>query len=157
MRRALLLVALCSVGMSCSDKQGPAGPQGPQGPPGAPGAQGPQGIQGPPGPAGGGVYTSRNNLSCYRVQGIQPGTPGNQVRVVARCTADDELPISGGCDNLSTASDSKLLANGFGPVDWEPVGGVRPGWACGWTTRDQTDFGAGEYANFFSSICCAHP
>ena len=30
MRRALLLVALCSVGGGCSEKQGPAGPQGPQ-------------------------------------------------------------------------------------------------------------------------------
>ena len=157
MARALLLFALCSIGTACSEKQGPPGPQGPQGPVGAAGPQGTQGPQGPAGPIGGGVYSSLTNLTCYRVQGTAPATPENQVRVIARCTEDNELPIAGGCDNLSTASDTKLLANGFGPVDWQPTGALRPGWACGWTTRDQTDFGAGEYSNFFSSICCAHP
>jgi hypothetical protein len=156
MRRVLLFVALCSVGGGCSEKQGPAGPQGLQGPPGAAGAQGPQGIQGPPGPMGGGIYASRSNLICYTAQGTVPNSPGNQAVVIARCLPN-EIPISGGCSNAPTSSDSKLLQNGAEPTDWETSSSSLPGWFCGWTTRDQTNFGSGDYGNFFARVCCAHP
>jgi hypothetical protein len=157
MTRLGLLLVVFALGPACSGSQGPIGATGPQGPQGPAGAQGMQGLQGPPGPMGGGIYASQSNLSCYKVQGTAPAAPGNQVRVIARCNASTEIPIAGGCDNLPTASDARLLPNGFGPVDWAPAGASLPGWACGWTTRDQIDFGNADYASFFSTICCAHP
>ena len=155
MMRAILIVGLCSIGAACSEKQGPAGPQGSQGPVGPIGPQGPQGPQGPVGAPGGGIYTSRSNLNCYSVQGTAPSSPGNQAVVVARCAAN-EIPISGGCSNAPTAADSKLLQNGSEPTDWEATSTSLPGWFCGWTTRDQTNFGASDYGNFFARVCCAH-
>ena len=155
MARALLLFALCSIGTACSEKQGPPGPQGPQGPVGPTGPQGPQGLQGPSGAPGGGIYTSRSNLSCYTVQGIAPSSAGNQAVVVARCSPD-EIPIAGGCSSAPTASDSKLLQNGSQPTDWEATSTSLPGWFCGWTTRDQSNLGASDYGDFFARVCCAH-
>jgi hypothetical protein len=157
MTRVGLLLVVCSLGLACSGAQGPTGATGPQGPPGPTGVQGVQGVQGPPGPMGGGVYTSRANLSCYTAIGTTPASPTNQANVIARCASASEIPISGGCANAATLSDSKLLANGAEPIDWELGSPDLPGWFCGWTTRDQSNFDASDYAKFRAQVCCAHP
>jgi len=106
---------------------------------------------------GGGLYTSRANLSCYTMTGTTPNTPSNQANVVARCMNGNEIPIAGGCANASTLSDSKLLANAAEPIDWEFGSPGLPGWFCGWSTRDQSNFDATDYAKFRAQVCCAHP
>jgi hypothetical protein len=106
---------------------------------------------------GGGLYTSRANLSCYTLTGTAPASPSNQANVIARCASATELPIAGGCANVATSSDSKLLQNGSEPTDWEASSSSLPGWFCGWTTRDQSNFDVSDYAKFRAQVCCAHP
>ena len=154
----LFTAALMLIAAACSDsKQGPEGPQGPPGPQGVMGVQGVQGPQGPPGVMGGGIYVSQNNLTCYTALGTAPSAPTNQADVIARCANANEIPISGGCASASSISDPKLLPNGAEPIDWEAGSPSRPGWFCGWTTRDQSNFDTSDFAKFRAQVCCAHP
>jgi hypothetical protein len=157
MHRLLLLAALGALGCGEKGPPGTTGPQGPAGPVGVQGPQGPQGAVGPPGPAGGGIYTSRSNISCYSANASAPSTPQNSVTIVARCSTSSELPLSGGCGlgGIGTALPSKLLPIASVPNSWPPTTEL-PGWGCSWATNDGSNIAALDYNLFNAIVCCLH-
>jgi hypothetical protein len=103
---SLFVVLSLSACESLKGPVGPAGPEGPQGatgPAGAQGVSGPQGVtgpQGPVGPAGGGRYVARADLYCV------DAAPSSALQntALAACTGVNDILITGGCRDGSSAS-----------------------------------------------------
>ncbi len=138
----LSLISLFSIvllGSACDSLRGATGPEGPQGatgPAGAQGPTGPQGTVGPTGPAGavgGGRYTARGDLYCNDAAPFSAVQNG----ALAACTGVNDILITGGCRDGSSASPVVSPPPGVFLYMSEPklstgLAKDTAGWACQW-------------------------
>jgi len=117
---------------------------GPEGPEGPPGHEGPQGPSGPQGPAGEVPFT-RNDIYCEERRGAKRPN----LLLEAFCRDLDDIPLSGGCDGVSTSG----VILGLNSPRFAPREGVAASWQCGWLFENSS--AATDLPDAVATICCA--